>query len=185
MTYLTIDPDPTDPTQAALLFKGEVIGWISVDRDDTLSGVRSIEAVVHGRKVLGITGLPTLSVRLAAGGARTEPHPLNVGYRYLNLMQRLVDEPERQSWGSSQDLTDDHVFSRFTERELALGFAAVRNLENWKMPVWAHFDKLDRDEIALIEAAIGYYAGGNSEAIHDDKGGVTIIAPGYYAEIGA
>jgi alkyl sulfatase BDS1-like metallo-beta-lactamase superfamily hydrolase len=72
----------------------------------------------------------------------------------------------------------------YTDLELNLAFELVKPAENWKYPIDAvipaHFQR-------VVTAAIDHYAGGGAEVLESDLDPhkVRVIAPGYYAEIGA
>lgn len=107
---------------------------------------------------------------------------------YPNLQAAVDGDAHRMRFASPNELSyppDEKMFGGYTERELRLGFAAVMHDQNWKYPIDSVFNKITPEEIEVCHAAIGFYAGGDSEDLHYPDGSVRIVAPGYYAVIGA
>lgn len=100
--------------------------------------------------------------------------------RYPNLTAAVAAEgPEFDA-----SFGEDFEWAGYTEAELRLGFNAVKDPENWKFPIRRVFPTLTTDEIAVVEAAVGFYAGGEA-FVYGAPEGTIVSAPGYYAVIGA
>lgn len=70
----------------------------------------------------------------------------------------------------------------YRQEELEAAFAMVQPADNWKNPIDAIVP--DGADLALIEFAIGFFAGGGA-VIRPVAGGFRVQAPGYYVMIGA
>lgn len=75
----------------------------------------------------------------------------------------------------------------FSEEELAVGWAAVRPMGDWKGPICQHIpaELVYRFPKALVQAAVDSYAGGDYTITDDQFGGYTVSAPGYRWTIGS
>ena len=74
------------------------------------------------------------------------------------------------------------VFGGYTDDELRVAFALVKNRENWKLPVDA-IVPVDTD-LRVVDAAVCYFTGGgiDQQPVRD---GWRVTAAGYYACIGS
>ena len=73
------------------------------------------------------------------------------------------------------------VYAGYTWAQLHDALLLVRNPENWKMSIDAVVPK-DAD-VALIDAAIGFFTGGGAE-VTEVEDGLRIQSEGYYVNIG-
>lgn len=105
---------------------------------------------------------------------------------YPNLNAIVDATPGLREWvNNNHHPLGGKVFRGRYEAELRLAFAAVKNPENWKMPVDVVLPQaLTQAERALVIDAVGYYAGGMADA-HLIQGGTRVTFPGYYEIIGA
>lgn len=77
---------------------------------------------------------------------------------------------------------DQPIHLGYSRNQLKDAFNKVQNTDNWKNPISA---LIKTEDVSIIDAAIGFYAGGG--AVYKNCGGgfTRVMAPGYYATIGA
>jgi len=104
----------------------------------------------------------------------------------INLVAKIESDPER-----SMPVRAEHWFPEdfdhrgHSEMNLRIALEAVKDAENWKMPVEANFPALTDGERVLIFDTLLYYCGSPAEFITGRNGSVTVVAAGYYNCIGA
>ncbi len=83
-----------------------------------------------------------------------------------------------------EDMLNDPtpVFRGYARKQLHAAFDAVKDKKNWKMPIVA---TITEDKVDVTDAAISFFAGGGVETATLKNGKIRIVAPGYYALIGA
>jgi hypothetical protein len=104
----------------------------------------------------------------------------------VNLVAKIESDPKRSMPVRTEHwFPEDSIERGYSEMELRIALEAVRDPENWKMPVEANFPTLTDAERDLIHTALIYYCGSHTEFIHPHSGGITAVAAGYYNCIGA